>query len=138
MAKQERTRLLQVLAPIFASAVIALLVLRSHRVVQWVWIGGASMVWGAGGIALRAHQKTWGRELRYVDWWSVPHFLGGVLLAMFGIGLAWVVAVAAMWECIELAAAVDEYPTNRICDIALAVAGWAVVNAIAGGGFPLT
>lgn len=138
MPTQERTRLLQVLAGLFAMAAIALLVWRSHRVVHWAWIGAAGMVWGGGGIALRTHQKTWGRELRYLDWWSVPHFLGGVLLAMFGIGFVWVTLLAAAWECIEMAAAVEEYPTNRVCDIALAVAGWATVNAIAGGGFPLT
>jgi hypothetical protein len=68
----------------------------------------------------------------------VPHFLGGVILAMFGIGLVWVAALATAWEGVELASRVDEYPTNRVCDIALAIGGWALVNAIAGGGFPLT
>jgi hypothetical protein len=138
MSKHERTRLLQVLSAIFATAVIALLYWRNHRLVNWAWIGGAGMVWGGGGIALRTHEETWGKEFRYLDWWSVPHFLGGVLLAMFGIGVAWVAALAVAWECIELASRVEEYPTNRVCDLALAVGGWAIVNAIAGGGFPLT
>ena len=141
MAKKksrERTTVLKVLASIFAAAAITLLVWRGHRLVHWGWIGGAGLVWGGGGIALRTHTNTWGRERHYIDWWSVPHFLGGVIPAMFGIGLVWVAALATAWEGVELASRVDEYPTNRVCDIALAIAGWALVNAIAGGGFPLT
>jgi hypothetical protein len=135
---RERTRVLKILASVFAGLVIALLYWRSDRIVSWAWIGGAGAVWGGGGIALRTHTNTWGRERHYLDWWSVPHFLGGVLLAMFGIGLVWVAALATAWECVELASRVDEYPTNRVCDIALAVGGWALVNALVGGGFPLT
>jgi hypothetical protein len=137
MAKHERTRLLQILAIIFSVVVIAILAWRHARCVHWVCIVGIAGVWGGTGIALRTHQKTWGKELRYVDWWSVPHFLSGVLLAMFGIGVAWVAALAIAWELIEITAAVDEYPTNRVVDVVLALAGWLLVNAIVGGGFPV-
>ena len=138
MSNREKTTRLHILSAIFSAAVLGLLFWRHALTVHWGFIAGATAVWGGSGVALRTHQDSWGRELRYVDWWSVPHFIGGVLLAMFGIGGVWVFALAAAWECIELATNVEEYVTNRICDILLALAGWAIVNAIAGGGFPLT
>lgn len=138
MSTHEKTKRLHVLSAIFAAAVIGLLVWRHNITVHWGVIAGTVTVWGGGGMALRTHDETWGKERRYVDWWSVPHFLGGVILAMFGIGLVWVAGLAIAWEGIELATNVEEYPTNRVCDIVLAVAGWALVNALVGGGYPLT
>ena len=69
---------------------------------------------------------------------TVPHARGGVLLGLLGLGVAWVVAIAALWECIEIVSAVDEYPTNRAADILLALTGWIVANLVGGGAFPLT
>ena len=43
MPKEERTRVLQVLAGIFSLTVIALLYWRNHRVVHWAWIGGVAV-----------------------------------------------------------------------------------------------
>jgi hypothetical protein len=138
MPKQEHTKLLATLGAIETVLVIGLLVWRHALIVPWWVIAIAMAIWIAFSIALRTHQKTWGTEGRVVDWWSVPHFLAGVLFGLFGIGVAWVVAAAAAWEGVELVSAVEEYPTNRAADIALALSGWIVANLVAGGPFPLT
>lgn len=138
MAKQERTTLLTTLGAIFSALVLALVWWRHACIVPWWVIAIVMAIWMAFSVAIRTHQKTWGKEGRVVDWWSVPHGLAGVLFGLFGIGLVWVVAIAAIWECIELVSAVDEYPTNRAADILLALTGWLVANLVGGAAFPLT
>lgn len=138
MAKHERTRLLTALGATLSAAVLALVWWRHACIVRWWAIAIVMAIWAACSVALRTHQKTWGKEGRVLDWWSVPHCLAGVLFGLFGIGVAWVVAVAVIWECIELVSAVDEYPTNRAADILLALTGWAVANLVGGGAFPLS
>lgn len=138
MAKHERTKLLATLGAIMTALVLALLWWRHACIVPWWGIAIVMAIWIALSVALRTHQKTWGKEGRVVDWWSVPHFLAGVLFGLFGIGGAWVVAVATIWECVELVSAVDEFPANRAADIALALSGWIVANLVAGGAFPTT
>ena len=44
---------------------------------------------------------------------------------------------AITWELVEIFAHTAEYPTNRITDVVLAVAGWSVAMLLAGGAFPL-
>src|SRR5690348_8313023 len=63
---------------------------------------------------LRTHRDTWGREAKYVDLWSIPHFLVGVLLWLVGLDLIWVTVLAVTWELIESVSRVHEYPTNRV------------------------
>ena len=138
MATRERTKLLTALGAIISVLVIALLWWRHACIVPWWVIAIAMAVWMAFSVALRTHQETWGKEGRVLDWWSVPHFIAGVLFALFGIGVVWVVGVAILWECIEIVSAVDEYPTNRAADILLALSGWIAANLAAGGAFPIT
>ncbi|HTL33493.1 MAG TPA: hypothetical protein VL326_10225 [Kofleriaceae bacterium] len=118
--------------------VIGLLWWRHAPIVPWWVIAIVMAIWMVFSIALRTHQNTWGKEGRVVDWWSVPHCLAGVLFGLFGVGVAWVVAVAVAWEGVELVSAVDEYKTNRAADIALALSGWIVAMLVAGGAFPTT
>ena len=118
--------------------VIGLLWWRHALIVPWWVIAIVMAFWMAFSIALRTHQNTWGKEGRVVDWWSVPHCLAGVLFGLFGVGVAWVVAVAVAWEGVELVSAVDEYKTNRAADIALALSGWIVAMLVGGGAFPTT
>ena len=120
-----------------AVLVIALLAWRHALVVPWWVIGIVMAFWIAFSVALRTHQKTWGIERPVLDWWSVPHFVAGVLFGLFGIGVGWVVGVAAAWEGVELVSAVDEYPMNRAADVALALSGWILANVIGGGPFPI-
>jgi hypothetical protein len=137
MTTRERTTLLTMLAAFLSALVLALVWWRHACIVQWWVIAIALAIWAAFGVALRTHQTTWGKEGRVLDWWSVPHFLAGVLFGLFGIGVAWVVAIAIAWEAIEIVSAVDEYPTNRIADILLALTGWIVANVVGGGAFPV-
>jgi hypothetical protein len=138
MPAQERTKLLVTLGAIETALVIALLVWRNAPIAPWWVIAVVMAIWLASAVALRTHQRTWGKEGRVLDWWSVPHFLGGVLFGLSGIGVTWVIAAAAAWEGIEMVSAVEEYPANRAADIVLALTGWIAANLVAGGPFPLT
>src|ERR1041385_3486969 len=138
MPLHERTKQLATLGAIETGLVLALLVWRHALIVPWWVLAIAMAVWIAFSIALRTHQTTWGKEGRVLDWWSVPHFLAGVLFGLFGIGVAWVVACAAAWEGVELVSAVEEHPANRAADIALALSGWIAANLVAGGPFSPT
>jgi hypothetical protein len=118
--------------------VVALLVWRHALLVPWWVIAIVMVFWIALSIVLRTHPKTWGKERPVLDWWSVPHFIGGTLFGFFGIGVGWVLAAATVWEGVEIVARTKEYPTNRVADIALALSGWIVAMLVAGGAFPLT
>lgn len=132
---RENTRLLAVLGVAMTIAVGALVVLHHRLLVGWPVIGVLAVPWLAFTIALRVRQDTWGREGQIVDWWSIPHFVAGALFGLVGIGGATVAAIAIAWEAVELVARAEEYPANRVTDVALAISGWAAVNAIAGGRF---
>jgi hypothetical protein len=112
-----------------------LLVLHHSMRVGWPTLAATAAVWVAISIALRMRADTWGKERPVIDWWSVPHFGAGVLLAMFGTGGALVLLVAILWECVEVASRVHEFPTNRVADVALAFAGWITVNVVTAGPF---
>src|SRR4051812_42924950 len=138
MAKQERTKVLATLGAIMTVLVVALIVWRHARIVSWWAIGGVGVVWVVANIVLRLKPKTLGKELPVVDLWSIPHYLTGVLFGLFGIGFGWVLGAAVTWECIEVASAVEEYPTNRVADVLLAIAGWITAMLVGGGAFPMT
>jgi hypothetical protein len=122
---RERHRLFLVLAISLLSAVGALVYLRGVPLAAPLWVLVTIFAIAAGvGFALTKHRQTWGREKRYIDAWSIPHFLAGTLMWGLGFGLAWVVAIATAWEGVEIASRVREYPTNRVMDVALAVFGF--------------
>lgn len=78
------------------------------------------------------------REGEVLDFWSVPHLLAGALLAALGhyLGLAfWQVAIPSLvlligWEFFEMARGIDETVPNRIMDVVLGVAGFALMIAV--------
>ena len=120
------------------AAITAIVIWQIHRLLVPAWLIAAIAVpWFALGVVLRVKQTTLGAEGKYVDLWSVPHCIGGVLLGLVGVPLGVVVAIAAVWEIVEIAARTREYPANRVIDVALAAAGWAVANAAAQGDFAL-
>jgi hypothetical protein len=133
---KERTKLLAVLTVVMATGTVTLLALHHSLRVGWPVIAATLAVWVGVSIVLRKRPKTWGKERPVIDWWSVPHFGAGVLLAMFGIGGALVIVIAVLWECVELTCRVHEFPTNRVADLALALSGWIIVNLATGA--PLT
>jgi len=99
------------------------------KVAPWIFIALAAPVLVLA-VLLRLRRDTWGRERRYVDLWSITHFASGSLGFLLGLGLPLVLVVAIAWELFELAVGVYEYPTNRVIDVALAVAGWLLAHAL--------
>lgn len=79
--------------------------------------------WVAFSAVLFRYRNTLGKERAWLDWWSVPHFIGGVVMGMLGLPIFWVTVIAATWEGIEIASRVKEHNTNRVMDVVLAVVG---------------
>jgi hypothetical protein len=126
---RERHHLFVVLAISLVSAVGALFYLRGAPLAVRPWIlVTLFVIGGAVGYALTKHRRTWGREERYLDAWSIPHFLAGTILFGLGFGLVWVVVIATAWEGVEIVSRVREYPTNRVTDVALAALGFTVAT----------
>lgn len=81
---------------------------------------------------MRKHQFFDARKL--VDFWSVPHFLFGTILAMititfdFPIGYMFFATLylAIFWELIEMRWRLSEAPENGFIDIVLALIGFLV------------
>lgn len=133
---REKTGLLAALGGLL-TLVTAIVVWQHHLLIVRPWVVGAIAVpWLALAVTLRLKQDTIGIEGTYVDWWSVPHFVGGVLLGLIGVPLVYAFAIAIVWELVEILAHAREHPANRIVDVVLAVAGWATANVLAGGEFP--
>ncbi len=131
MTARERPDLFAALCAAMAMAIAAVIAAQLHlRVSPWT-LAAMAIPWLAIGITLQVKRGTYGREGRVVDLWSIPHLLGGALLGAVGVGLPWVVAIAVVWELVEITARVPEYPTNRVADVVLAVVGWAAIAAFA-------
>ncbi len=83
-------------------------------------------------------RRLW--EQGYIDLWSIPHTLFGVLVAFlvpltlsgFWIGLSITVVVAIVWELIERVTglAAEEAISNSITDIAVAAAGFTLASLV--------
>ena len=118
--------------------ITAIIIWQTHHLIAHPSIVIAlGVVWAGSSTLLRVKRDSLGAEGKYVDWWSVPHVTTGILFGLFGMPLVFVVALAITWELVEIFAHTAEYPTNRITDIVLAVAGWSAAMLLAGGEFPL-
>lgn len=129
IASREHTGRLAVLTLMLAAACAAVLYERLALAVPLAVFLGMSAVVASFAVFLRLHRDTWGREGRYVDLWSIAHFLVGSLGFMVGVELPHLIVIALLWELVEIAARVHEHPANRVIDVALAVAGWLVARA---------
>jgi hypothetical protein len=127
-AGSERTVLLGCLTAVSGLAVTALVGMRWQPRAPIAVIAAVGAVVLGMSAVLRVRRTDWGRERRYLDLWSVPHFLVGVGLALCGVALWEVAALAVIWELIELLCRVREYPSNRVVDVVLAIAGWCSVG----------
>jgi hypothetical protein len=132
----ENTKLLALLATLFGCLVVALVIVRHRLLVRWTVVVVVALAWFTSWLVLRLRRDTWGRERRVVDWWSLPHGLGGVLLGLLGLGGGTVVIVGLAWESVEVASRVKEFTVNRIADVVLGFVGWIVANLVSGGTFP--
>ena len=93
-----------------------------------VWIAALVAAIVVGSAVLRVHRHGFGREGRYLDLWSIPHFLVGALLGLCGVGLVPLAVLVLAWELVEVVSRVFEYPTNRVVDVGLAIGGWCAVS----------
>jgi len=135
--KHEKTWLLAALGAVI-TLITAIVIWQTHHLVAPTWvIGSVCVVWAGSAALLRAKQSTIGFEGKYVDWWSIPHFITGVLFGLLGVRLAYVAAIAIAWEIVEIYANTPECPTNRATDVVLAVTGWVVATVLAGASFAL-
>jgi hypothetical protein len=135
--KCEKTWLLAILGALL-SIITLIVIWQTHRpIVPWWGVAGVALPWAGFTAVLRTNQQSLGAEGKYIDWWSVPHYFAGVLLGLLGIGLGFVVAIAIVWEVIEIYAHTREHAANRVVDVVLAIAGWATAQLLAEGGFPL-
>jgi len=61
------------------------------------------------------------------DWWSVPHFMFGIVMALFAISFSWpafytflgTLALALLWELLEKYVRLSEAPGNGWVDVVL-------------------
>ena len=136
--EHERPTMFAVLTGVTAAATLALLVWRAQLLVSVPALLAVGLPWLGLTIYLRQHSASAGREGRYLDWWSVSHVVGGVLLGLFDVGLVWVVLLVVWWECVETASRVFEYVTNRFTDIVVAVAGWGAAQWLVQRAFTVT
>lgn len=74
--------------------------------------------------------RLWKRQ--YVDLWTIPHFLIGVLFAFFALfeklsvfnSFYLLVACAVLWELFEVKYNLTEPFTNRIVDVFASISGF--------------
>lgn len=78
-----------------------------------------------------------------IDWWTVGHFVWGVLLGWLGLRMAWIVGLAFGWEWLENVVlaplgwgepATPMGALNSVVDVGAAVAGAGLVVAFMAGG----
>jgi hypothetical protein len=120
------------------AAITGVVIWRTHHLLTRGWIVAVvAAVWVGSTAILRAKQDTLGIEGAIVDWWSIPHFMSGLMLGIVGVPLLDIVGIAIAWEIIELTSHIDEYLPNRFADLALAITGWFLVNLCASGSFAL-
>jgi hypothetical protein len=129
-ASDERTTLFALLTAGLLAGFVAIMGARLFDAVQSPVFLVIFLPTAAFSAFLRTHRDTWGREGAYLDLWSIPHFLVGVLLWLVSVDLIWVTVLAVTWELIESASRVHERPTNRVMDVVLAVAGWTITEAV--------
>jgi hypothetical protein len=61
------------------------------------------------------------------DWWSVPHFMFGIVMALLAISFSWpasytflgMLVLALLWELLEKYVRLSEAPGNGWVDVAL-------------------
>jgi hypothetical protein len=133
----ERTRLLAALTAALLAVTVALFVWRGDPVAPAWTIAAIAAPFVALGVFLRLHRATWGRELPFFDLWSLGHVGAGLLLGLLGLGLIAVFVLAVAWEMIELVCNVEEYPTNRVSDVIVALAVWPAGPWLFSGDYPL-
>ncbi len=108
-----------------------IIILKSHPMVSWKVILAVAIMWLVCIIilALLFVILSKGGEGKYLDLWSITHFLSGFMLSLLGIPLFWAVLPLIMWELVEILGDIQEHRINAIVDVAVAVLAWFIANA---------
>jgi len=108
-----------------------IIIFKSHPVVSWKVILAVAIIWLMCIIILSLLFVilSKGGEGKYLDLWSITHFLSGFILGLLGIPLFWAALPLIMWELVEILGDIQEHRTNAMVDVALAVLAWFVTKA---------
>lgn len=68
------------------------------------------------------------------DWWSVPHFMFGIVIALAAISFSWptfptflgMLVMALLWELLEKYVRLSEAPGNGWVDVVLPLIGFVI------------
>ena len=94
-------------------------------VLRW----GATLVWIAATVAVAGYDRvdSTGKDNVPVDRWTVVHTMTGVVLGLWYLPLAMLVAIVVAWELFEMAVpgfGETEHLVNRAVDVGVAMLGW--------------
>ncbi len=83
---------------------------------------------------MRKKKKQIFDAAKLFDWWSVPHFMFGIVTALAAISFFWPVfytfvgtlVLALLWELLEKYVRLSESPGNGWVDVVLALLGFVI------------
>lgn len=106
--------------------------LKSNPLVSWKVILAVAIIWLVGIIILSLLFVilSKGGEGKFVDLWSITHFLSGFILSLLGIPLFWASLPLILWELVEILGDIREHRINAMVDVAVAVLAWFVAKVI--------
>lgn len=90
---------------------------------------------------MRALKKSVHRLKGFIDYWSMPHFLLGTLVALFGRVLEYpaiplffvTIFIAILWELVEMQLRIRETRINVVSDICMPLLAYVVTLWLVGG-----
>lgn len=83
---------------------------------------------------MKKHRKQIFDANKLFDWWSVPHFMFGIVICLAAISFSWDIFVAflatlllaLLWELLEKYVRLSEAPGNGWVDVVLALIGFVI------------
>ena len=135
--EQERNGLFATLGILTAASTAALLYTRGDLICPTWTLLAIGIPWIGFSLLLRLRRDTIGKEGPVLDLWSIPHFVGGVLLGLFDVPLLSITLLVVGWELVESVSRIYEHLANRVADIILALVGWLLAQLLFAGTFAL-
>lgn len=96
-------------------------------------------MWAGFIIAMKKkqHHRIF-RPSKLFDWWSVPHFMFGIVMALAAISfswdmyltLLWTLILALLWELLEKYVRLSEAPGNGWVDVMLPFLAFALTSVL--------
>lgn len=110
----------------------AIIIFKSHPMVSWKVIMTITVIWLLCIVILSLLFVIMARsgEGKYLDFWSITHFLSGFLLSLLGVPLFWACLPLILWELVEFMGKIQEHRVNATVDVVLAILAWFAAKAI--------